>query len=195
MSCQASALQVTWPYALYNQIKRLYLMCFVLQWSTLITVACLLSASCCACCNSQHSAGMFPCRSSIHTHWHAAHAQCQKKAHTELLWHCQYTQMQISDNKLKILNIRWIIFCLRKIIYRLLDTWSTVLTLNHRMSLKILVTLNPPGGINFVVDRSQHGKNLMLTVIDRCQNKQCITTCYIWGYVAADWSECPYCGY
>lgn len=53
-------------------------MCFVLSWSTLITVACLLSASCRACCNSQHSAGMFPCGSSIHTHRRAAHAH-----HTE----------------------------------------------------------------------------------------------------------------
>lgn len=42
-------------------------MCFVLPWSTLLAVACLLSASCCACCNSQPSAGMFSSRSSIHT--------------------------------------------------------------------------------------------------------------------------------
>lgn len=35
-------------------------------------VACLLSASCSACCNSQRSVGMFPCRPSIHTHWSPA---------------------------------------------------------------------------------------------------------------------------
>lgn len=56
-------------------------MCFVLPRSALITVACLLSASCRACCNSQCGAGMFPCGSSIHTHRHAAHVRRLNESH------------------------------------------------------------------------------------------------------------------
>ena len=33
----------------------------------------------------------------------------------------------------------------------------------------------------------------MLAMIDRCQNTQCITACCVWGYVAADLSECSCC--
>lgn len=44
---------------------------------------CLLPASCSACCSSQHSAGMFPPKASIHTQWHAAHAHWDRGAAPE----------------------------------------------------------------------------------------------------------------
>lgn len=60
-------------------------MCFVLPWSTLLAVACLLSASCCACCNSQPSAGMFSSRSSIHTRCRAQE-RTEKESACRLRW-------------------------------------------------------------------------------------------------------------
>ena len=34
-------------------------------------------------------------------------------------------------------------------------------------------------------------KKLMLVLIERCQNIQCITVCCVWGCIAADQSGCP----
>ena len=34
-------------------------------------------------------------------------------------------------------------------------------------------------------------KKLMLVLIERCQNTQCITVCCVWGCIATDQSECP----
>ena len=31
----------------------------------------------------------------------------------------------------------------------------------------------------------------MLALMERCQNTQCIEAWFVWGCVAADWSECP----
>lgn len=41
------------------------------------------------------------------------------------------------------------------------------------------------------VNRGQHGENVRLAIIDRCQNTQCITACCMKGSGATDRSECP----
>lgn len=51
--------------------------------------------------------------------------------------------------------------------------------------------LTPPGGFNLVVGRDQQRKNVMLAVINKCQNTQCSLQCPCFALLA--WSEICIC--